>query len=314
MQAGIDRLRGRQALQPIGLAGAYRLALQIELGQGGTALKRLEKKRCFPATAQHQAVAAGLDPPAADVIEAVRGRPVQEGLAQLEAAVSREVHLPARGAACEGQIAAPAGRQAAEREGGQRRPALLHPNQLEAERLVGAAIQHRREGVGGEQQPLALAHRGPHRIAPCGCHIAVAIGDRETEWRLTCRMQAHAPELPGRSIGDRGVDQHRFEHRIRRQGDRFPVGSGAGDAAGLSGNRQRQGRQTSGGGGGCGDGDGGDDGDGAQLSQGMLTGRNSLTMGTGSGHRNQSWSLDRRLDLSFIARLIQDSSVIGRHS
>lgn len=263
MQAGINRLRDRQALQPIGLAGADRLALQIELGQGGTALKRLEKKRCFPATAQHQAVAAGLDSPAADVIEAVRGRPVQEGLAQLEAAVSREVHLPARGAACEGQIAAPAGRQAAEREGSQRRPARSRRYQLEAERLVGAAIQHR----------------------------------------------THAPELPGRSVGDRGVDQHRLEHRIRRQGDRFPVGSGAGDAAGLSGNRQRQGRQTSGGGG-----SGGGDGDRAQRSQGMPTGRNSLTMGTGSGHRNQSWSLDGRLDLSFIARLIQDSSVIGRHS
>jgi hypothetical protein len=43
--------------------------------------KRLEKERCFKATAQHQAVAAGLNPPTADVIEAIRGRPVQEGLA-----------------------------------------------------------------------------------------------------------------------------------------------------------------------------------------------------------------------------------------
>jgi hypothetical protein len=51
MQAGIDRLRGRQALQPIGLAGANRLALEIKLGQGGTALKRLEENRCFKATA-----------------------------------------------------------------------------------------------------------------------------------------------------------------------------------------------------------------------------------------------------------------------
>jgi hypothetical protein len=46
----------------------------------------------------------------------------------------------------------------------------------------------------------------------------------------------------------------------------------------------------------------------------MPTDWNSLTMGTGSGHRNKNWSLDGRLDLSFIARLIQDSLVIGRYS
>ena len=152
MQTGIDRLWGRQALQPIGLAAAERLALQIELGQGGTTPKRLEKERRLKATAQHQTVAAGLDAPAADVIEAVRGRPVQEGLAQLEAAVSQEVHLPARPAACEGQIAAPAGRQAAERQGGQRRPARSHRQQLGGERLAGAAPQHGHEGVGRKRK------------------------------------------------------------------------------------------------------------------------------------------------------------------
>ena len=59
------------------------------------------------------------------------------------------------------------------------------------------------------------------------------------QWALAWGLDPGAAQRLGRRIGDNCVDQHNFQHRIRRQGDRLLQAGRAGELAGPHGRGQQ---------------------------------------------------------------------------